>query len=206
VEVRPDLCERLDRNRVRPGQVLFQEGNRATHLYLLREGRARQLRRDPGGGEHVVALLGPGDCAGVEVLAGGCCATTVEVIEEGEVCVAGRDELVGLLERAPGLAVSLVLATHRRLERALAQQACLGVVGSASRIAAWLLHHADPADGEPGWTPQPLTQAELAAVVGVSSETACRVLARLRDGGLIDVRRNQIRITDRRGLRRVVRC
>lgn len=199
-------CGSLDRNQARPGQILFQEGNRATHLYVIRSGGVRQLRRDPGGGEHVVGLLGPGDTAGVEALVGGCCATTAEVIERSELCVAGRDEVALLLDAVPGLAVALVRSTHRRLERALGQQACLGVVGSASRIAAYLLHLSDPGDGDPTWVPQPLTQADLAAVVGVSAETACRVLARLRDGGLIDVRRNEIRITDRRGLRRVVRC
>lgn len=199
------LCERLGLNRVRAGQVLFREGDRATHLYVVREGGIKLLRRDACGGEHVVALLGPGDLAGVEALFRGTCASTAEAVGDGAVCVASREEMDGLLRRAPDLAVELVRSTQTMLDRAFGQQACLGVVGSVSRVAAYLLHLAGGEDGA-AVVPNPITQAELGAIVGVSAETACRALTRLRERGLIEVGNEEIRIEDRMGLLRAVRC
>jgi putative ABC transport system ATP-binding protein len=47
-----------------PGEVLFVQGAVADLAYVVEEGSVDVVRADPGGGEHVLATLGPGDPVG----------------------------------------------------------------------------------------------------------------------------------------------
>jgi len=47
-----------------PGEVLFVQGAVADLAYVVEEGSVEVVRADPGGGEHLLATLGPGDPVG----------------------------------------------------------------------------------------------------------------------------------------------
>jgi putative ABC transport system ATP-binding protein len=49
-----------ERVALQPGQVVFEQGARSELVYMVEEGRVEVVRELAGGGEELVALLGPG--------------------------------------------------------------------------------------------------------------------------------------------------
>jgi sigma-B regulation protein RsbU (phosphoserine phosphatase) len=58
------LGRELEERRLRPGEVILEEGDEGDSLYLISSGRVRIAKRDNSGHETVLALLHPGDFFG----------------------------------------------------------------------------------------------------------------------------------------------
>lgn len=200
------LCEQLWLTRARRRQLLFLEGNRATHLFVLRRGRVKLSRHDSAGAEHIVDVLQAGDLFGAEAMFGADHGTSAEALNDVEVCVGSKQEIDALLERAPGFAISLSRYLLEQLNQARTRQACLGAVGVRARLAAWLLHEVARRGDETGSVPHDLTLAEYGAILGTSAETVCRALKELRGRELVEVDGGQLRVLDAGRLARMARA
>lgn len=200
------MCGSLWLSRARRRQILFMEGNRATHLYALRSGRVKLVKSDAVGREHIVGILGSGSLFGLGAVFGGEYSATAEVLTDAELCVCTRDEVSAFVAEAPKFGLSLARYVSARLDEARMRQACLGAVGSRARLAAYLLYEARPSgDGEGAKIPHDLTHAEYGGILGIAAETVCRGLAGFRSRGWIEVGDDNIRIHDRGALERVAR-
>src|SRR2546426_10527856 len=49
---------------VEPDETLFDQGERGDRLYIIVDGEVEVVKKEPGGGEVVLACLGPGECFG----------------------------------------------------------------------------------------------------------------------------------------------
>ena len=58
------LCSLLENRTFRAGDVLVREGDLASEMYVVFEGRVRVERDLPGGDALQIATLGPGSCFG----------------------------------------------------------------------------------------------------------------------------------------------
>jgi CRP/FNR family transcriptional regulator len=199
------LCEQLWLTRAKKRQLLFLEGNRATHLFVLRSGRVKLSRHDSAGTEHIVEILESGDVFGAEAVFDLPYGVSAEAMNDVEVCVGTRREVEALLEVAPSFGMSLARYLLRRLNDVRARQACLGTVGARARLAAWLLHETKRRGPDAQTTPHDLTLAEYGAILGTSPETVCRALKDLRQRGIVELRDGALRILDEGRLRRLAR-
>jgi CRP/FNR family cyclic AMP-dependent transcriptional regulator len=148
-------------------EVLFSEGDEANHMYVVRWGRVGVGRRSPDGRESLVALMEEGDLFGEMALfdkeprsasaraleATGLLSVPYEVVRS---CLGDRPELLWDV-------VSLLAQRLRTTDAALADAVFLDVTG---RTAKRLLELA----GEAEEFALPITQEELAALVGASRE------------------------------------
>jgi len=57
------LAERCEVVQVRPGDVVFREGEAARHLYVVHDG-ALEVTKQRDGSEVVLGEVGPGECVG----------------------------------------------------------------------------------------------------------------------------------------------
>ena len=102
------------------GKVLFREGQRANFAFVLRAGKVRlTMRPDKRCGARVLnpfAVMGLSAC-----LAGGRYEATAEVLEDAEIAVAPRHELIRLLRNSPEAAWKAIQVlsedVHRAYER-----------------------------------------------------------------------------------------
>lgn len=103
-ETRLEVARRLRPLRVRPGQVVFREGEEGDAFYVIRRGEAEVVRgRD--GTEERLTLLGPGDHFGEIALLGQSTRTaTVRSLTHLELVVLRKGDFERLL--APHLAVT----------------------------------------------------------------------------------------------------
>jgi CRP-like cAMP-binding protein len=187
---------------LRRGDVLFNEGDDATELFVVETGRVAIANRSPDGRESVVALMEPGDLFGEMALFDDMGRSAqARALEVGTVHAvpyrALREELATDPELLWGV-VEMLARRLRNMDNALADAVFLDVTG---RTAKRLLELAGDADE----FTLPVTQEELAGLVGASRERVNKALASFIRLGWVEQRDRRYTITDREQLTRRAR-
>ncbi len=194
------------RQRLRPGMMLFTEGDSSSRVVLLLSGRVKVSTLSGEGQETVLAFRGAGDVLGeLAAIDGEDHMATVTVVEEGEALILPADKFLGALEREPGLAVALlrsVIGRLRNADRLRAEFVALDVTGRvARRLVELAASYGTPVDGGTR-IGLALSQRELAGLVGASREAVNKALAQLEDRDLIRRDHGSLIVRDVEGLRR----
>lgn len=184
--------------------VVLTEGEPASSLQIVLEGRLKMTRSLASGREIMLALLGPGDAFGtVAALGQRSCDATTTALEPTHCLELGREQIFLLLEQRPALAPEL----FRFLARPLAE--CRNCMIELSfhrverRFAQVVLRLADSmgiAEPDGLRIPIRLSRQELADLAGTTLETAIRILSRWRRDGILDANRTGLFLHRRQDL------
>jgi CRP/FNR family cyclic AMP-dependent transcriptional regulator len=194
-----DLRELASQTRVQSlvrGDVLFTEGAPADALYVVASGRIAIANKSVDGRESVVALMEPGDLFGeMSMLDDLPRSAEARALEPSDVLALDYEPVRKLLADKPDRLWSLVrlLVTRlRNADEALADSVFLDVTG---RTAKRLLELA----GDANEFILPVTQEELAGMVGASRERVNKAIASFIRLGWIEQseRRYRILLRDR---------
>jgi CRP-like cAMP-binding protein len=191
----------------RPRQVIFGEGMPAAALYLLCSGAVKLYHADRFGREHILEVAGPGDMLGeLSLDEDDVMSASAEALTEAQVLYLPRERIAAFLERHPETAMRFLAALSRELSHARHKVRELALKGAESRLAGLLLRLARA--GGDRTTPArqldlPYTRRELAEMVGVSTETAIRLLAALKRRGAITTAGREVVIADAERLARI---
>jgi CRP/FNR family cyclic AMP-dependent transcriptional regulator len=179
---------------LRRHDVLYRFGDEANELFVVRTGTIGLVNRSADGREGLAALLRPGDLFGVcSLFDGGRRATDAKALETSRVVVVPYTSVRGALDQRPHLMWGLVRVMSERvraLDEALADSVFLDVTG---RTAKRLLALAGPTDE----FQLPVTQEELAALVGASRERVNKALSTFLRLGWLEQRDRRYVIRDR---------
>jgi CRP/FNR family cyclic AMP-dependent transcriptional regulator len=182
--------------------VLFYEGDDAEALYVVQDGRIAIANRSPDGRESVVALMERGDLLGeMQLFERQGRSAEARALEASTVVEVPFDVVRTMLEGRPELlwgVVELLARRIRNTDEALADSVFLDVTG---RTAKRLLELAAGADE----FQLPITQEELAGMVGASRERVNKAIASFIRLGWLDQRDRRYRILDRQQLERRAR-
>jgi CRP-like cAMP-binding protein len=188
--------------RYRRNDVIFSEGDEADELYLVRSGRIAIGKQSPDGRESLVALMEEGDLFGeMPLFDGEPRSAQARALEASELLRVPYPPIKAVLEERPELLWEVVAILSRRLrstDAALADSVFLDVTG---RTAKRLLELAGEADE----FLLPITQEELAGLVGASRERVNKAISAFVRLGWIDQVERRYRITDRTQLARRAR-
>ena len=179
-------------------EVLFRQGDPASELFGIVSGRIAILTRSPDGRESLVAVLDEGSLFGeIAMFDDGPRSADARALEESQVLVLGYDAMRSAIQAQPTLLWVIVRMLARRLrdtDEALADAVFLDV---PARTAKRLLEIAGDADE----FRLPMTQEDLAGLVGASRERVNKALSLFAKLGWIEVEgRNRYRIVDRTAL------
>ena len=173
---------------------IFGEGDDAADLFVVRTGRVAIAKRSADQRESVVALMEPGDLFGdMGLFDGEGRSAEARALEPSELVRVPYPPIRALFDEDPALLWTVVKFLSRRLratDSALADAVFLDVTG---RTAKRLLELAGDSDD----FMMPLTQEELAAMVGASRERVNKALAAFVRLGWISQSERKYRITDR---------
>lgn len=184
---------RLARN-----DVLFDEDDAATAVYVVVSGRIAVVKRaGESGRESVVALMERGDVFGeVGLFDGGGRSAQARALDACHLLEVPYPTLRAALEASPRALWAVLALLARRLratDESLADAMVLDVPG---RTAKRLLELAGPGDG---FGPA-VTQEELAAMVGASRERVNKAIAAFVRLGLVEQAGRRYRVLDRQRL------
>jgi CRP/FNR family transcriptional regulator, cyclic AMP receptor protein len=191
----------------RPGDTMCIQGEPATHVFVLVKGWVKILSVTSDGHEIVLALRGRGDIVGE--LAGeftGYRTATVRAIDLVRSLIIGHDSFSSYLDSNPGASRAYRYAVMQSWNDAAEILRSRWVSSGAQRLAAVLLdlayrHGTATQNGIS--IALPLTQEEIASLIGASRATVTRALRDWRRRGLIRTRQRNITIMDVTGLRRI---
>lgn len=180
------------------GDAILHQGDNVPCLYLLRSGAVRLSTVLPSGREVVLGVLGPGDVFGEQALLGTPSPVDVRAIGSAQVrplpLASIRTDLDDR-QRAGDLLLRVAGRLHRT-SAALGDALALDVSSRVSRRLCDLAErHGRPgADGVR--LAIPLTQEDLARMVGASREAVNKTLGRLAARGLVRTQGRRYLIPD----------
>ena len=197
------LAAAADVRALRRNDAVFAEQDAATELFVVRSGRIVISITSPDGRESVMALMEAGDLFGEMGLfvEGEARTASARALEPSELIAIPYPLVLERLQERPELLWGVVRLLTRRLRAtdvALADSMFLDVTG---RTAKRLLELAGDADE----FALPVTQEELAGMVGASRERVNKALAAFVRLGWLEQAERRYRITDREQLTRRAR-
>jgi len=205
VRVALDQTEGGVTRRIPHGVVIVRQGQAVTCLFLVTAGAVRLASVTASGREVVVGLLCGGDLFGEAALLGHPSQVHAQAVGPTIVLALPISSLRAILERNPETAEQLLRLIAARLHRtsaaledALSADVLARVAGRLRELAT---HHGAP--GPAGVRLRvPLTQDELARMVGASREAVNRSMGALAARGLVRSSGRRLFITDPEALER----
>lgn len=187
--------------------TIVPEGRRNDHVHVMLDGWASRTKILENGSRQMPALFVAGDVCDLDGLLFVRSDCTTMALTRCTVALLPRDILLTLLDRHRGLrhALGSMLATE--LSTSTQWTVCLGRRSARERLGHLLcelsvrLHSVGLGNGL-GVCTLPLTQEEIADVLGLTAVHVNRTLQGLRSDGLIQLREQRLLINDWAALRR----
>lgn len=182
------------------GTELLRERETADGIYILAAGWACRHKTLRDGGRQMPALLVPGDICNLDSLLLGAADHGIRTLTDTVLHILPRDRALELCLAHPGIALAvtrIALVETLILSR---WAVCLGRQSARSRLAHLLceldVRLAAPAPAGASRFDLPLTQEQLADVLGLTSVHVNRTIQQLRAEGLIVSQGRTIAIPD----------
>lgn len=202
-----NLAGDLIPRRFHQGDMIFLQGDPGQALYIIETGRVRIYMQDEGGQETSVIFYRDGDIFGeLSAIDGLPRSASAVSAEETQVWLLSRDRLRVHLRASPQLAYNFMQALSVRVRYSTLQVGNLALRDVPSRLARKLLelaqgHGRIDADGVR--IDLPLTQSDLASLIGATRESINKTLSHFKREGIIRLDQNQITILDPDALREI---
>lgn len=175
--------------------TVFSEGSPADTLFFLESGLVKLYKRGDDSKELILQIIAPGELFGEQALTGEASrCVAAEVLQEGIIYVIPRDVFLRACERRPEFwrEISLFLAARtKQLERKV-ELLCLRDV--EYRILYYMAELARTFGAKSNGAEYsiPLSQGELASLIGATRETTSTTLNSLARRGVIRLGRRQL--------------
>jgi len=184
------------------GRTVIEEGAPAEDLFNVVAGTVKLYKLLADGRRQITGFLFPGDFLGIAL--NDIYAYTAEAIEPLQLCRFPRRKLELLLAELPRLERRLFGEVAHELAAAQDQMLLLGRKTAKERVASFLLQlsrRAAKRRQPPSPLPMPMSRADIADYLGLTTETVSRSFTQLRQAGLIAKdRQNRVEIRNLAGL------
>jgi CRP-like cAMP-binding protein len=193
----------------RRGEVIFHQGDPGDALHIMLSGRVKVSSPSDTGVEAILATLRPDEFFGaLALLDGAPRSASATAVEATETLVLPRDRFRKLIDEVPAIRDHVLAELAGEIRRLTTHVEELHFLDIAGRLAARLARLAVEQGAQPGAETRldgPITQGELAAMVGSTRQSVNKILGWFVDDGLIRVERDAIVVVDLEGLRRAAR-
>ena len=160
------------------GAALYQPGQSADHVFTVREGLFKLEQYLPDGNHRIVSLLGQGDVAGLEATVAECYEHAAVALAPAKVCRIPRDVVARL---SPKLHRQLMKKWHEAVLRSHECTRELSTGSARQRVARLFLLLAP----ESTRRCRLFGREDLGALLGITPETASRVVAEFKRAATI---------------------
>jgi CRP/FNR family transcriptional regulator, cyclic AMP receptor protein len=180
----------------RKGQIIFLEEETGNYMYLVLAGKVKVSKSGTGGKETILAIHRTGDFFGeMSLLDGKTAPATVSAMEDSKIISLSGADFHKYLLHNEKVMLQIIHVLCARLRQVWQTQSLSSSTADARiRMGIYQLakrHGIRDAHGT--IIDLKITHQELAEMVGTSRETVTRVLAHLREQGIIEI--NQRRMT-----------
>lgn len=190
------LAKNIRLREFQAGEVIYYQGDPGSTCHIVIQGKVRVFLVGEDGRELSVRILVPGEIFGeMALLEGLPRSANIETLEETWTLELAHDVLLECLRKSPTLALNLLQDLSARLRSSTVDAEELALLTVDERLTRQLHKLAEwsgvpVADGVRIMVP--MTQQELAALIGTSRESVNRALVRLRRQGKVRLEKGWI--------------
>jgi len=190
------ILQPIDNLHVPQNATLYEQNAAAPFVYTLRHGLIKLKVDLPNGGQRIVRLLRPGDVAGMETLVGERYHHTAIALRDADVCRIPREVVMQLDRTQPAVHQALIQRWQRSVDQA---EHCIVSLstGTAEARMARLLIMLGCSGNQPETMP---SREDMGALLGITTETASRIMAEFKRRGLVHADRGNEVVCDHAGL------
>lgn len=181
---------------IRRGESLFIQGEEAEGFYLVLQGRIKIYRLSPQGKEYILRIVGPGETlAEAAVFSGKSYPASADSLEDSRLYYLRKSDFIHLIRQNPQLALNMISGLSLLLRNLAQQVEDLSLHEVSSRLARYLLDQADKkkfhlVDGVQ--IPLEVKKNQLASRLGTIGETLSRTLAKMKQRGLLEIKKDTV--------------
>ena len=184
------------------GECLYHQGDLATAFYIVVDGWMKLYRITTGGEVAIIHVLTKGESLPeAAALTGAHHAATAEAISEVRIVRIPSDHLVRCIREMPDMAIAMIAASSRRLQRLVQDIERLKAQTGFQRVAEFLASLCPEGAGSHMIT-LPYDKTLIAGRLGLQPEYLSRVFAKLRRLG-VNVHASHVVVTDVSKLKRL---
>src|SRR5437763_6659088 len=133
------LAPRVVPRKFSPGQIIFNEGDPCSGLYVVASGQVRIFKSSSGGREQVLSIDGPGSSvAELPVFDGGPYPASASAVDDVTVLLVRRQDFHGLCLAHPQVALKVLRVVGARLRRLVGIIEELSFTTVRRRLASFL--------------------------------------------------------------------
>jgi CRP/FNR family transcriptional regulator, anaerobic regulatory protein len=205
-----DECDRFARicsplAQVERGGIIRAQGEEVEHVYLLAKGWVTSSILLPEGERQIVRVHLPGDVLGTASVVLETAAETLTAVTTAEVHTITIRDYFRLYWEAPRVAAALFLKAQQERVALMDRLTAVGRTSSARRLASLLVHLHDRLgqinqSGDNSFH-LPLTQVDLADMLGITPIHMNRVIKTLKSTGFIGLSGSKVTLNDVQRLR-----
>ena len=191
-------------NTYKKSQIIFYEGNNAFGLYCIYSGRVKLYKTGTDGRQQIVRIAGPGDIVGYRSLfVDEPYHATAEALEDAVICCLDKNSFFPVLAKHPELALTIIKKLAAELRSAEDLATSIAQKSVRERMAELLLMLKETY-GKPTkrgvLIDLELTREEMGEMIGMTQETAIRLLSEFKKDGFVDVQERSITILNSKAL------
>lgn len=189
-------------NAYKRGQVIFQQGGNPQGMYCINSGKVKIYKLGSDGKEQIVRIAKPGDFLGYRSLLGHSrYPVSASALEDANICIVPKSVITDLFKSNERFSQGLIEVLCSTIDESYGKMTDLAYKPVRGRMAEALLFlnkfYVDETNPDGVIT---ITRDDLASFVGTVKETAIRMLKELKDEGLIETDKSDIRILNTAGL------
>jgi CRP-like cAMP-binding protein len=195
------ISRTLRARRFRRGEVLFHEGDPGDALFVVASGAVKVVVPSEDGEEAILVTLRRGDFLGeLALLDGAPRSASAIALEQTEALALPREQFRALVASEPAIRDALLAslsAELRRLTTHVAELHFLDLTGRlAARLARLAEEHGEVLANGSIRLDAPLTQSDLAAMIGATRQSVNKLLGEFEADGLLRIERDNIVVPD----------
>jgi CRP-like cAMP-binding protein len=188
---------------IKKKQILYYEGDQSLGIYVVLEGCIKTSKQADDGREFITGLYHADDYLGVNaLLLDEVFSETAQAVEDTAVCLLLKESVLSLLDQYPQIGNQFIKILSNDIRDKEEQLLDLAYSSVRKRLSHVLLRLSNQVSNGTSGTPSgfKVSREQLAALVGIASETVSRTLSDFQNEGLLDKKGSMIKILDLEGL------
>ncbi len=193
----------MNMNKYRKKQIIFLEGNSCHYIFAIKSGVVKIFKTAEDGKDHILRILNDGDLLAFDAISGNEYHYSAEAIENSEICMMKKDDLIALLRKDADLAIEIIKILTRELEETRCSIRDLATMTASQKIACFLLsppHRFSSTKAIKKTITLPLSRKEISEMLGLTQETVSRTLSQFERDQIVKVNGKKILLLDLRKL------
>ena len=182
-------------------EFIFREGEPTEYFHIVKEGTVKCTTSSPGGKECALKMLLPGDlfCCDAAAFAEGCHPGSAQPLGNVSILRFKKKTYFDLLRKNPEAAIEVIKYLGNRLREAQEKAKMFALGGAEQRLAALLVDLAARSglhESHGIRLSVRVTREDMANMVGITTETAIRIMSRFKRDQLVAGTANRLVIRD----------